>query len=73
MEEPPLDGEPPPRLDGEPPPQLDGGTPPRKRTPAYGLRSAGTHPTGMHSCFFLFLKNISHLQKHINLQSCKCI
>ena len=23
---------------------------PRKQTPAYGLRAAGTHPTGMHSC-----------------------
>ena len=24
--------------------------PPRKQTPAYGLRAAGTHPAGMHSC-----------------------
>ena len=24
--------------------------PPQKQTPAYGLRAAGTHPTGMHSC-----------------------
>ena len=24
--------------------------PPPKQTPAYGLRAAGTHPTGMHSC-----------------------
>ena len=23
---------------------------PGKQTPAYGLRAAGTHPTGMHSC-----------------------
>ena len=23
---------------------------PRKQTPAYGLRAAGMHPTGMHSC-----------------------
>ena len=23
---------------------------PLKQTPAYGLRAAGTHPTGMHSC-----------------------
>ena len=22
-----------------------------KQTPAYGLRAAGTHPTGMHSCY----------------------
>ena len=26
-------------------------TPPRKQTPAYGLRAAGTHPTGMRSCY----------------------
>ena len=26
-------------------------TPPGKQTPAYGLRAAGTHPTGMYSCF----------------------
>ena len=26
-------------------------TPPGKQTPAYGLWAAGTHPTGMHSCF----------------------
>ena len=28
-------------------------TPPGKQTPAYGLRAAGTHPTGMHSCFVI--------------------
>ena len=27
--------------------------PPPKQTPAYGLRAAGTHPTGMHSCLFI--------------------
>ena len=27
---------------------------PGKQTPAYGHRAAGTHPTGMHSCFPLF-------------------
>ena len=32
----------PPRPDTTPPP-------PGKQTPAYGLRAAGTHPTGMHS------------------------
>ena len=26
------------------------GTPPGLQTPEYGQRSAGTHPTGMHSC-----------------------
>ena len=25
--------------------------PPGKQTPAYGQRAAGSHPTGMHSCF----------------------
>ena len=25
--------------------------PPRKQTPAYGQWAAGTHPTGMHSCY----------------------
>ena len=25
-----------------------------RQTPAYGLRAAGTHPTGMHSCFIFF-------------------
>ena len=29
---------------------------PGKQTPAYGLRAAGTHPTGMHSCLEFFLK-----------------
>ena len=38
--------------DGESPPA--GEHPPGKQTPAYGLRAAGTHPTGMHSCFFFF-------------------
>ena len=28
-----------------------GSRPPWKQTPAYGQRAAGTHPTGMHSCF----------------------
>ena len=53
----------PPRADTPqqtpPPDQAD--TPPQTRqtptrtreSPAYGLRAAGTHPTGMHSCFFI--------------------
>ena len=32
------------------PPRMENQPPPGKQTPAYGLRSAGTHPTGMHSC-----------------------
>ena len=35
-------------LDGDPPGWRT--PPPGKQTPAYGLRAAGTHPTGMHSC-----------------------
>ena len=31
-------------------------TPPRKQTPEYGLRAAGAHPTGMHSCSIYLLK-----------------
>ena len=30
--------------------------PPRKQTPAYGLQAAGTHPTGMHYCLDIFMK-----------------
>ena len=45
-----------PRTRQTPPDQADphgpGRPPPRTRqTPAYGLRAAGTHPTGMHSCY----------------------
>ena len=42
---------------GRHPPRTRQTPPPGKQTPAYGLRAAGTHPTGMHSCFgnfFLF-------------------
>ena len=36
------------------PPEAD--TPPRSRhPPGYGQRSAGTHPTGMHSCLLCML------------------
>ena len=37
----------PPRAD---PPGADT-PPPQEQTAAYGQRAAGTHPTGMHSCF----------------------
>ena len=53
---PPRDqGDPPPDQADPPgpgrPPQADTPPPPAgKQTPAYGLRAAGTHPTGMHSC-----------------------
>ena len=45
-----------------PPPRPDISPLPEKQTPAYGLRAAGTHPTGMHSCsMMLFLEfNLGH-------------
>ena len=54
--DPPHHGETPPPAWRTPPDQTPSrhGEPPSptgKQTPAYGLRSAGTHPTGMHSCW----------------------
>ena len=47
-------GRQPPRTRQTPQDQADppgpGRHPPGKQTPAYGLRAAGTHPTGMDSC-----------------------
>ena len=41
-------------------------TPPGKQTSAYGQRAAGTHPTGMHSCFgHFFPENCMKLKKQI--------
>ena len=62
---PPGPGRPPPRPSRHPPPRdqadplgpgrhpppRDQADPPGKQTPAYGLRAAGTHPTGIHSYF----------------------
>ena len=36
------------------------GTPPGLQTPEYGQRSAGTHPTGMHSCVVEMLSLCPH-------------
>ena len=62
-EEPPGQGEPtPPPRPGRPPsrenPPRTRQTPPPpgKETPEYGLRAAGTHPTGVHSYFVLFFR-----------------
>ena len=50
----PLDQETPPGRENPPPtrqnPPPGPGRPSGKQTPEYGLRAAGTHPTGMHSC-----------------------
>ena len=52
--DPPGTGRPPlPPRPGRPPWTRQ--TPPRKQTPEYGLRAAGIHPTGMHSCFPIYL------------------
>ena len=56
----------PPQLGGTPPGQAgrtpsqarQGEPPPGKQTPEYGLRAAGTHPTGMHSGLFRNLSNL---------------
>ena len=42
--------------------------PPGKQTPAYGLRAAGMHPTGMHSCYivFTYLSGPNKLLVHFN-------
>ena len=59
---PPWEQIPPDQADTPPPDQADTpqqtrqtppdqAAPPGKQTPVYGLRAAGTHPTGMHSCF----------------------
>ena len=37
---------------------LDQAVPPGKQTPEYSLRAAGTHPTGMHSCFLEIWPNM---------------
>ena len=50
-----------PRTRQTPPNQAD--TPPPKQTPAYGLRAAGTHPTGIHSCG----GNIFNIQRCLRL------
>ena len=55
--EPPQNKENPPGTKKNPPPGTKenppgpGRPPPGKRTAAYGQWAAGTHPTGMHSCF----------------------
>ena len=55
LADPPQDQADPPRDQADPPPPGTWQTtpPPGKQTPAYGLRAAGTHPTGMHSCLCL--------------------
>ena len=49
--DPPGTRQPPPGPDRPPRDQAD---PPRSRLHKYGLRAAGTHPTGMHSCVKCF-------------------
>ena len=44
---------PPPSRQPEQTPREQTPPPPREQTPAYDLRAAGTHPTGMHSCHFI--------------------
>ena len=53
---PPGPGRHPPGPGRHPRPPQDQAGPPGKQTPAYGLRAAGTHPTGMHSCYYLLFR-----------------
>ena len=56
--DPPGPGRPPPQDQTDiPPDQAPPHHPRRKQTPAYGLRAAGTHPTGMHSCLTIIFDN----------------
>ena len=59
---PPGPGRPPPRPGRPPrtrrPPPGPGRPPPGKQTPEYGLRAAGTHPTGMDSCNAVFILDV---------------
>ena len=46
--------------------------PPGKQTPACGLQVAGTHPTGMHSCFLSYCRAIKQgtvLGLHVGVYS----
>ena len=65
----PLAGKPRPRAGRTPrsrhPPGPD--PPPRNQTPAYGLRAAGTHPTGMHSCSLWISKWFIYTDRDIYL------
>ena len=73
---PPWSRHPPPRADTHPLEQTPPGadtppeqTPPPEQTMAYGQRAAGTHPAGMHSCFFSVVENeekLSRTEKHYN-------
>ena len=56
---PPGPGTPPRTRHNTTPPQTR--HPPGKQTPAYGLRAAGTHPTGMHSCLNENSLNLKHI------------
>ena len=48
-------------------------TPPGKQTPAYGQRAAGTHPTGMHSCYNDNFTDYLFTTHDLNDFDCKCI
>ena len=54
----------PPRDQADPSPRTRQ-TPPGKQTPAYGLRAAGTHPTGIHSCLVVSVNTFIIIQKSI--------
>ena len=40
--------------------------PPREQTPAYGLRAAGTHPTGKHSCLRFTFNKVDYKSEEVS-------
>ena len=64
---PPVPGTPPRDQAGTPPPGPGRYTPPlrwKQQTPEYGQRSAGMHPTGMHSSLQFFASRFLHHLGH---------
>ena len=57
----------------QPPPEQT--HPSGKQTPTYGQWAAGTHPTGMHSCFFLSFRTyqIHHAKFKFTIISLTCV
>ena len=54
---PPRSRHPPPSRSRHPPHPPRGRPPPQKQAPTYGQWAAGTHPTGMHSCYCHIFRN----------------
>ena len=62
--QPPRPGRPP--WDQADTPPGPGRPPPREQTPAYGLRAAGTHPTGMYSCLRFTFNKVDYKSEEVS-------